>query len=238
MASCSALPGMVHFDIKERSESLQLLIEGEELCRTGSRSVVNVAGLLVLAFVGPRSAAPAWSGAGAARLAFAHRCAAVSATSAEGCIDALTAVAHCGAHTDCLRGRMWMAKHIGADEPAAWEGVLPPEAGARVADGVSIDAADGSRAPGAAAAGSPEDPLRSRPVPGSTSAERLAQTFVGHALSQHGGGGDVRVPAGLETQNVSLPAPVTEGFRLRDVEHEAQMRAAVNKARAAGAAAV
>ena len=119
-SSCDALPGAVHFDIKERSESLRLLVEGEELCRTGRRSVVNVAGLLVLAFVGPRSAAPAWSGADAARLAFARRCAAASAVSAEGCIDALTAVAHCGAHTDCLRGRMWMAKHIGADEPAAW----------------------------------------------------------------------------------------------------------------------
>jgi hypothetical protein len=30
---------------------------------------------------------------------------------------------------------------------------------------------------------------------------------------------------------------VTEGFRLRDAEHEEQMRAAVAKARAAGAAA-
>ena len=235
-SSCDALPGAVHFDIHERSESLRLLVEGEELCRIGRRSVVNVAGLLVLAFVGPRSAAPAWSGADAARLAFARRCAAASAVTAEGCIDALTAVAHCGAHTDCLRGRLWMAKHIGADEPAAWEGVLPPEAGARVTDGVSVNAAEGSRGPGAAAA--PEDPLSSRPVPGSTSAERLAQTFVGHALSQHGGSGGARVPTGLETQNVSLPAPVTEGFRLRDVEHEAQMRAAVRKARAAGAAAV
>ena len=180
-SSCDALPGAVHFDIHERSESLRLLVEGEELCRTGRRSVVNVAGLLVLAFVGPRSAAPAWSGADAARLAFAHRCAAASAVFAEGCIDALTAVAHCGAHTDCLRGRLWMAKHIGADEPAAWEGVLPPEAGARVADGVNINAADGSRGLGAAAA--PEDPLSSRPVPGSTSAERLAQTFVGERCS-------------------------------------------------------
>ena len=233
-SSCDALPGAVHFDIKERSESLRLLVEGEELCRTGRRSVVNVAGLLVLAFVGPRSAAPAWSGADATRLAFARRCAAASAVSAEGCIDALTAVAHCGAHTDCLRGRMWMARHIGADEPAAWEGVLPPEAGGRVADGVSANAAESSRGSGAAPA--PEDPLHSRPVPGSTSAERLAQTFVGHALSQQGGGGDARMPAGLS--NVSLPAPVTEGFRLRDPEHEEQMRAAVRKARAAGATAV
>lgn len=218
---------MVHFDIKKRSESLQLLIEGEELCHTGSRSVVNVAGLLVLAFVGPRSAAPAWSGAGAARLAFAHRCAAVSATSAEGCIDALTAVAHCGAHTDCLRGRMWMAGHIGADEPAAWEGVLPPEAGERLAAGSST----AERGPDAALAA--EIPHRFRPAHGSTSAERLAQTFVGHALSQRGGSGGARAPAGLG--NVSLPAPVREGFRLRDPEHEEQMRAAVRKAHAAGA---
>ena len=231
---CDALPGAVHFDIHERSESLRLLVEGEELCRTGSRLIVNVAGLLLLAFVGPRSAAPAWSGADAARLAFARRCAAASSVSAEGCIDALTAVAHCGAHTDCLRGRMWLARHIGADEPVAWEGVLPAEAGGRVVDFVGMNAAESSRGPGASAA--PEDPLRSRPVPGSTSAEQVARSFVGHALSQHGGGGDARVPAGLP--NVSLPAPVTEGFRLRDPEHEEQMRAAVAKARAAGAAAV
>ena len=67
--SCSTLPGRVHFHVKERGEGLRLLVEGEELCRAGPRLVVNVAGMLVLAFVGPRSAAPAWSGAEPARLA-------------------------------------------------------------------------------------------------------------------------------------------------------------------------
>ena len=103
--SCSTLPGRAHFHVKERGEGLRLLVEGEELCRAGPRLVVNVAGMLVLAFVGPRSAVPAWSGAEPARLAFARRCAALDPEGAEGCIDALTAVAHCGAHTDCLRGR-------------------------------------------------------------------------------------------------------------------------------------
>ena len=71
------LEGRVHFDVLERSESLRLLVEGEEICQSEQRAVINVAGLLVLAFVGPRSAAPAWSGAERARLAFAQRCAAV-----------------------------------------------------------------------------------------------------------------------------------------------------------------
>ena len=51
------LEGRVHFDVLERSESLRLLVEGEEICRSEQRAVINVAGLLVLAFVGPRSAA-------------------------------------------------------------------------------------------------------------------------------------------------------------------------------------
>ena len=168
---CDTLPGAVHFDIHERSESLRLLVEGEELCRTGSRLIVNVAGLLLLAFVGPRSAAPAWSGADAARLAFARRCAAASSVSAEGCIDALTAVAHCGAHTDCLRGRLWMSQQVGADDLAAWTDVLPAETAVAFAAGTGVESNG---------LGAPEDPLLSRPTFVGTR-QHMARAFVGHA---------------------------------------------------------
>ena len=169
--SCSPLPGRAHFHVKERGEGLRLLVEGEELCRAGPRLVVNVAGMLVLAFVGPRSAVPAWSGAEPARLAFARRCAALDPEGAEGCIDALTAVAHCGAHTDCLRGRQWMSKQVGADDLAAWTDVLPAETA------VAFAAGTGAESNGL---GAPEDPLLSRPTFAGTR-QHLARAFVGHA---------------------------------------------------------
>ena len=228
MPGTCQLEGRVHFDVLERSESLRLLVEGEEICRSEQRAVINVAGLLVLAFVGPRGAAPAWSGAERARLAFAQRCAAVS-DSAEGCIDALTAVAHCGAHADCIRGRSWMAQHVlGADVVHAWHDVLPAKAALAVPAGTALDL--GPRGGGA------DDPLRSRPPDGMPedygSQEYLKRTFKQHALQDDGIVRSTTPPAGLG--KVDLPERVREGFMLRDLEHERTMRAHVERQRALG----